>query len=457
MSNKNLLTTFSKVIQTELNYYYPQLLYPGTTNTYLYSTYCFLGKVDAWSNNLPTVPTQDERSIKQTFKNMFVLKRLTSNNITPVIQRFNWSTGTVYDYYRDDIDMFQTDSTGKLLKVFYILNKYDQVFKCLWNGNGSPSTYEPYFQPGSYNTNNIYIGSDGYKWKYMFTVDQGLKANFMDDAWIPLAVGELATGLHNTDIGAGDIEVINVTGGGTGYAQNSVITITITGDGYGANATATVNTTSGMISDILVKNTGYNYTYANVSISSTQGYGATAVAFPSPINGHGSDPTSELGAKNVMFICEFNGSENGIIPTDIEYYQVGLLVNPSDQISAPDPASGELYSNMTTVTVSPPAGGGIIYSASEIVYQGDVNSPSFSGRVVKFDTVTNTLYLINTYGTPTQNSPIFGQSSGTTRTLLIYSIPNVIPFSGYIAYIENREGIQRSSDGIEQFKFVLEY
>jgi hypothetical protein len=30
-------------------------------------------------------------------------------------------------------------------------------------------------------------------------------------------------------------------------------------------------------------------------------------------------------------------------------------------------------------------------------------------------------------------------------------------FSGYISYIQNRSAVQRSSDGIEQFKFVLGY
>jgi hypothetical protein len=65
--------------------------------------------------------------------------------------------------------------------------------------------------------------------------------------------------------------------------------------------------------------------------------------------------------------------------------------------------------------------------------------------------------LINTTGTQTLNAPIFGASSLTARTVLSVSTPDFITFSGFMTYIENRESVQRSADGIEQFKFVLGY
>ena len=65
--------------------------------------------------------------------------------------------------------------------------------------------------------------------------------------------------------------------------------------------------------------------------------------------------------------------------------------------------------------------------------------------------------LINTYGTPLSNSPIFGKKSNATRTVLSSSSPNFTTMSGYITYIENRSGIQRSADGTEQIKIVLGY
>ena len=60
-------------------------------------------------------------------------------------------------------------------------------------------------------------------------------------------------------------------------------------------------------------------------------------------------------------------------------------------------------------------------------------------------------------GTPTINSPLKGDTSGTTRTILSYSEPDFSVLSGYISHIENRSGVTRSADGIEQYKFVLGY
>lgn len=465
MASNNLLTQYAKVIQSELMYYYPTITYPLNPNINLSSIYCFLGKAGPWiDDNNPPAPTQDQKTIKNIFKNIFVLKNIGSDGVTPVIARVDWKSGVTYDYYRDDVNLLETDPiTGLPVYNFYVKNSYDQVFKCLWNNNGQPSQLEPFFEPGSYSTNNIYQGADGYKWKFMFSVDLGLKSTFMDDAWIPLPVGVFAIGEEGQTsgtLGSGDIEVINVTNGGYGYdPANSVITITIVGDGSGATATPVVNTISGMITDIVVTNSGANYTFANVIIStanSSIGANATAIAPVSPIGGHASDPTSELGAVHNMFVCSFNGNENGFIPgtvdNNITYYQVGLLINPSDINSAPNPANNNIYQTTTNLQVAPGFG---VYQFDETVYQGNPDNPTFTGTVLNFDADTNIVYLINTYGTLTTSASLYSYTSGTTRTLLSYTNSNIVPYTGYIAYYENRSGIERSVDGIEQFKFVL--
>ena len=65
----------------------------------------------------------------------------------------------VFDYYQDNVDMLAVDENDFLIKSFYIKNRYDQVFKCLWNNNAQPSTREPYFEPGTYGSNNLFIFS----------------------------------------------------------------------------------------------------------------------------------------------------------------------------------------------------------------------------------------------------------------------------------------------------------
>jgi len=454
MASNNLLTYNAKISSVEQVYFSPVAVIPPYYTTPLSSLYCFLSKVDAWpDDNNPPAPTQDQKYLKQVFKNMFVAKNITSNDISPVIKRVDWITGVTYDYYRDDVDMFALNPDGSNVYNFYIRNQYDQVFKCLWNNNQQPSTVEPYFEPGSYGTNNIYTGSDGYKWKFMYSIDLGTKVKFMNTIWIPVPVGANTPNPLLTTAGAGNIDVINVTNGGTGYdLANAIVTVTVTGDGTGA--TGTVNINDGVITDVIVTSTGTNYTFANVAITSSIGSNATAIAPVSPINGHGFDPVSELGASHVMFAVEFNGSENGIIPTDIIYHQLGIVIDPTTTSLSPAPANGAIYKTSTDLIVAPGFG---LYVNDEIVYQGDVNNPSFKGTILSFDPASDVIRLINTTGSLTTNAPVFGKTSKTTRTLLAYSVPDFQIFSGYLSYIENRSGVTRSVDGIEQFKLVLGY
>ena len=453
MANKNLLTYNAKVSQVEQLYYSPVAVLPPPQSGSIGTSYCFLSHIDPWLDDAnPPAPLQDQQSIKNIFKSMFVAKLVTSNNISPVIQRIDWTSGKTYDYYQDNIDMFSTDPYGILNLNFYVRNRYDQVFKCLWNNNSSPSTAEPFFQPGSYGTNNIYTGTDGYKWKYMYTIDVGTKQKFMDSNWIPIPVGQNTPNPIQTSAGSGDIEVINVTNGGSGYdPANAAISVIITGDNIGASGTVSV--TNGSISDIIVTSTGSNYSYANVSIVSSAGSNATAIAPVSPIGGHGFDPVSELGCTRMMFTAEFNGSEGGFIPTDIDYRQVGLVINPTALSTFPYPANSAIYKVSTDFIVA--AGFGAFVS-DETIFQGSsLATATYSATVLNFDVATNTIHLINTYGTPTLNAPVFSTNSGTVRTLLSVSTPDFQTFSGYLAYVENRSGIQRSSDGIEQFRFII--
>ena len=457
MANKNILTNDSKVSQIDLLYYAPVAVVPPAITVPIHSYYCFLAKPTPWADdNDPTTPTTDLKSIKQIQKNIFVAKQIKTSDISPVIQRIDWQTGSIYDYFRDDVDMLTKDENGFLNKLFYVKNRYDQVFKCLWNNNGAESTREPYFEPGTYSANKIFQGDDGYKWKFMYTIDTGLKLKFMDREWMPVQVGSNTPNPLVTSAGAGSIDVINVIDGGSGYdTVNAVVYVTITGDGTGATASANVESLvdGGSIRDIIVVNPGSNYTYANVAITSAIGGNANVTWATSPIGGHGFDPISELGCGHIMLTAGFDGDENGFVPTDIDYHQVGILVNPTTKQFNPNPANGIIYSTTTNVVVAPGSDAG--YTPDEFIYQGTLENPSFYANVLSFDTDSNLIKLINTTGTPANNSPIFGQDSKTTRTLLSYSTPNFAVHSGYMIYVENRSGVQRSTDGIEQFRFVL--
>ena len=456
-ANVGLLTYNSGVFHSTSTYYSPSVILPST-GEYLNSMYCFLSRVQTWTTETnPPAPLQTQKYIKDLYKNMFIAKRITSNDMSPVVERIDWVSGDIYDYYRDDVDMFQVDPNGTITRRFYVKNKFDQVFKCLWNNNGTTSTKEPYFEPGTFSTNNVFQSSDGYKWKYMYTITYANKIKFLDDTWMPVPLPTTSPNAVDTFAGSGSIDVINLTNGGTGYdPANALIYVTVTGDGKYASANVTV--TSGVITDVVVANTGSNYTYANVSISSTIGSNATAVVYPSTIGGHGFNPISELGCMHVMITATFEKSESGAIPTDIDFRQIGIISNPyvyygSDKIIA----NSTSYRLSTDYVVSPGSG---TYTQDETVFQSDKASLAtayFTATVLSFDTTTNQLKLLNNQGTANLNQIFYGSSSGTARVALQKNDTLFVPFSGYLMYVENRESVTRTADGSEQFKLVLGY
>lgn len=458
-ANTGILTNNNGFYQTKYVYFAPSSTI-ATTQEPLATYYCFLSRVLAWpSETIPPVPTEDTKNINQIFKNMFIAKKITSNDISPVIERINWVSGEIYSYYEDNVNMFELDTNGTLLRRFYIKNRFDQVFKCLWNANGAASTVEPYFEPGTFNANLIFQGNDDYKWKYMYTITPGSKLKFMDDAWMPIPMANTIPNPIYTSSGTGSVDVINVISGGSGYdPANSTISVTVTGPNT-SQATANATVVSGSITDIVVANKGSNYIYANVIISSANGSGANAIAQVSPIGGHGYNAITELGARHVMMTASFSTDESGKLPTDIDYRQIGILVNPLEIKSASTYglANGESYKLTTDYIVSPGFGA---YIPDEFVYQspdGTFAAATYFATTLSYDSTTNRLRVINTNGTANNSQVIYGQTSGTARVITQTQTPTLVPFSGFITYIENREPVVRDAQGSEQFRLVLGY
>jgi hypothetical protein len=443
-----------------LKYFYsPNLIFKNSGDEFL-NLYCFIAKVEAWSDELtPPSPENTDQYLKNVNKNLIALKKINTNDICPVIPRIDWKENSKYNQYSST----RNGTSGN----YYVRNSYDQIFKCLSNGTSStyPSGTVTQRQPIiDFTTNfvdSIIDTGDGYKWKYLFTIDSGSKLKFFDENWIPLPVTTHRPSIKSNLIGSGEVSVINVFNGGSGYsddinASNQTTTVQIQGDGSGATARAIVS--GNTITQILVNTNGSNYTYATANVMPTLGYagsGAQLVAEISPIGGHGHDILSELGCKNLMVTAEFNGTETGTLPSDIDYRQIGLIANPEIVVgSSVQFANSTIYKATHDLTVSQGSG---TYLQDEIVYQGTEDNPTFSGRVLNFDSTNNLLYLINTQGTVTLYQGIYGSVSNASRVLLQEFIEQMIPFSGNIIYIENRTKVQRTTSGLEQFRLTLNY
>lgn len=154
-------------------------------------------------------PSQSVKStVIDVYNNMVFSKKVANTDVIHMIPRYNWTANTVYDQYE------HTDGELKD-KEFYIItddtNEYN-VFKCLSNNLGANSVVAP-LRVGSNADLQSIITGDGYVWKYMYTISQ--------NQWDKFATTKYAPVTANTTViagaVAGQIEVIKIVDGGTGY------------------------------------------------------------------------------------------------------------------------------------------------------------------------------------------------------------------------------------------------
>ena len=183
--------------------------------------YAVLGRNRAYTDeNNPDTPIEtDNNKQYELWRDAVAGRKITAGDVEHVVPRYNWTSGTVYAMYRD------TDKT-MYERAFYVFTSENNVYKCLNNNKGAASTVEP----TGYST-KVFTLSDGYTWKYMYTISLGQADKFLTAAYMPVRT------LANTDISAegdrqlaiqnaaanGSIEVIETFNVGSGYVSLSDI------------------------------------------------------------------------------------------------------------------------------------------------------------------------------------------------------------------------------------------
>lgn len=439
--------------------------------TFLYSLssqslYLTYGKTDPWANDsAPTIPSTSIDQINDVWKNMIGGKRVFGGDFSPVIRRINWTSGTTYTAYDNQVENLSNTN-------FYVVTDDFNVYKCLANNNSQSST----IKPTTISTHSIQKTSDGYAWKYMYTVSDSDQLRFVTDDYIPVRTLDQDMGTRQwrvqEEAKPGAIEVIKILNGGSNYSNAANLTVTVSGDGRNFYGYATTNI-AGSIDNIVIINPGIDYTTAAVTItdkSTIPGKNVSTRAIISPSGGHGSDPIFELYCSNIMIDTKIKYDEEGIFPTTNDYRQVALISNPKlnpDNQTAQNVlnASNTLYKDVSffpvilqayTISCTYPGSGN--YLEDEVVYQGlDLNTSTFSGRVVSWDAAMGQLLLINITGTPSISKQLIGSKSLTSRIIGNY-IPSILkPYTGNMLYINNLKPIERSSDQIEDFKILVKF
>ena len=406
------------------------------------SLYMFLAKPTAWSstNDVPPDPIDSNQDYAKIWDEIISLKRVSPNNIVNVIKRINWTKDTVYSEYNHE-------DTNLLEKEFYVLNKELDVYKCISNNNGTKSTIEP-----TGKNLNIFSTSDGYKWKYLYTVSNVDRLRFLTDNWMPVRKNEDVASAGKD----GAIEFIKLYSGGIDYSVNAKVLI----DGDGINANIGTKQSLGVIYDFVYQNNGSKYRFANAYISdpTSNGRGANLKAIISPIGGHGSDPISELGGHYIMINVKTEYNEGfGDFPGGFSYRKLGLIKNPKNILNGVANAAtlnglaGITLSNINGVFLNNEFIEGTVSSANAYAITSNVISGNGFIRYVQV------VDLTKNFNKFTVGENIIGKTSGATARVVNYLASEVLSDTGEILYIENRNPITRSPDQSENLHLVLEF
>jgi hypothetical protein len=175
--------------------------------------YYFVGNPIPFANdNSPPVLNDNiQTTLIDPYENMIYGKRITSSDIVQMAPRHDWVANTVYTKYTHD-------DPGIMASDFYVLSNETSsysVFKCLDNNGGAPSSYRPRLSETSADDDFYFTTSDGYQWKYMYSITTTQFAKFATASHIPVFVNSNVVG--NSVIGS--IDNVEVVSGGSGYAS----------------------------------------------------------------------------------------------------------------------------------------------------------------------------------------------------------------------------------------------
>ena len=443
-----------------------------------------------------TAPTTPGDSVLNEFKNfddLLAAKKITSSDVSFVVPRRNWTTGTVYDIYRHDYEEFVTGSTSTRVtstsgattlfdSTFYVLTTDRNVYKCLDNNGGAASTVEP-----TGTSTSVITTGDDYKWKYIYTLSASQQANFLSTDFMGVSTNSTVSSAAVD--GALDIVKIKTAGSSytvSGGATSGTITaVPIRGDGTGGVCSVTL--TSGAITAVSVTTRGSGYTSGYIRnadiIAATNaggaGSGAELDVIIPPKGGHGFNAVEELGGFFVMLNTSLEGTEStnsGDFTAANDFRKITLIKDPQNAAGSAASAATLRGTYAVRINSSPTPG---TFTADEEINQASTGAV---GKVVEWDATNRILYYVQTRhndagadanGNVTAFSGtnvITGQSSSATGTPEAttstvnnvsftsgYSAPELKHDTGEILYVENRTKITRATDQTENIKLIIEF
>lgn len=471
------------VVTDKLKRQFLQVVYDEITGS-LGNYYIAIGHGEDWPNVGDTVPTgtpdntiRDERLFRQSAQSA---KKVT--DVSFVVPRFNWTSGSTYSQYEDAIDKTPGTVGATNTSPYYVMTDEQQVYICLKQSKDATGAINPStIAPSGTDTQPIAPG-DGYVWKYLYTIGGARSSAFLSANFIPVeyvktgqaGLNALQQGQASIRDGAVPKPILGIeltNEGGAGYTGAPSVTIYGNGDSAGldvltpiASATATIS--AGAVSKIEMDTSGDSvlalgrgYDYANVLVS---GGGATTDATARAVlhgndSGVGANPVFDLRATSLMFDVKLVNEENGgdgepdFVVNNRDFRQVGILKNPTDEAGTLYTASsGRIMKYFTGLS-------------SDILQLASLTDPvvtqttGFSAIIG--DVVGDRAYYYQTEATgfrPFDITQLIQNDDITNFSPTGLDTTSDIDFRfGELLYIENRAAIARSNSNTDDIKIII--
>jgi len=420
--------------------------------------YVGIGRSEVWdsADNVPT-PTNTPTEIAGARNQMQSVKKVQATSL--VVPRYNWSSGTIYSQYDNTVSGYPT-------QPYYVMNDNNNVYICLETGRNNngvavPSTVEP-----TAANNHSFRLSDGYVWKFLFTVSAERANNFMSSNYMPVKQ-QTATDSNSTGIQLkqeeiqdtaipGAVTSVVITSVGSGYTSNP--TVTITGTGTGARAHARIDSATGTLAWIKMSDSGTTqvlgsgYTVAQVKLTgggaSTQ---ATARPVLGPDSGIGADARVDLKSGSIMFHSRIEGTDSNFIVGQ-DFRQVTLIKDIKD-------SSGAVFTNTTGNTLNRMTLSTIVTSFTR---DKKIRGTTTLAEAYIDDVDSNVIYYHQTDSTghtAFQDGEALTEANGAGSGIIDSALieAEVDRNTGDILYIDNRSPVLRSAVQSEDVKIILQF
>lgn len=427
--------------------------------------YAAIGRSEDWNDSdVATVPTNDRASARDARTSIQSAKLI--EDLSYVIPRRIWVANLIYSPY-DDNDV------GFPENPFYVINSNNEVYICLEQGKKQDGTSQlSTVQPTGNTTGTPFRTSDGYTWKFLYSIGALRADKFLSSAYMPVRyvaftdsdspAEDLQQEIVQNNAVKGQIVGYRVVNGGSGYT--SAPKVEVIGNGSGAIAYAV--RAGETVVDVKVKEDsagnagnsyyGSGYDYANIVISGGGGDSCTVRAVIGQRNGIGSNPIIDLKSNGIMFNTKPDGREDDNFITGDEIFRQVLLVrNPRI-----DSAEGTLLTSTSALALNK-----IIHDGSGFV-KANVQKSQIqgvtSGAVAIIDDTNdsdsiwyhqNTTTGFRTFQAGEEIQVVGNTDISGTITSLADGEFNT--FTGDLLYIDNRSAVTRSNDQTEDLKIVI--